>query len=83
VTISLIPEQSAALCAVRSFLRDDTHDAFILRGSAGTGKTTLIAQVGRALELVLDWAELHREELMRDWDLCQQHQQPVEIPPLE
>lgn len=37
----------------------------------------------RALELVLDWAELHREELMRDWDLCQQHQQPVEIAPLE
>jgi hypothetical protein len=37
----------------------------------------------RALDLVLDWAELHREELMRDWDLCQQHQQPVEIAPLE
>lgn len=37
----------------------------------------------RALELVLDWAELHREELMRDWDLCRQHQQPVEIAPLE
>jgi hypothetical protein len=37
----------------------------------------------RALELVLDWAELHRDELMRDWELCQQHQQPVEIAPLE
>lgn len=37
----------------------------------------------RALELVLDWAELHREELMGDWELCQQHQQPVEIAPLE
>lgn len=37
----------------------------------------------RALELVLDWAELHREELMRDWDLCQKNQQPVEIAPLE
>ena len=31
----------------------------------------------RALGLVLDWAELHREELMCDWDLCQQHQQPA------
>lgn len=37
----------------------------------------------RALELALDWAELHQEELMRDWNLCQQHQQPLEIAPLE
>lgn len=37
----------------------------------------------RATELVLDWAELHRNELMQDWDLCQQHQQPLEIAPLE
>lgn len=37
----------------------------------------------RALELALDWAELHRDELLRDWDLCQQHQQPTEIEPLE
>jgi hypothetical protein len=37
----------------------------------------------RALELVLDWAELHRDELMKDWDLCQRHQQPAEIAPLE
>ena len=37
----------------------------------------------RALELVLDWAELHQEELLNDWDLCQQHHQPAGIPPLE
>jgi hypothetical protein len=37
----------------------------------------------RAIELVLDWAELHQTELLRDWDLCQQRQQPVQIPPLE
>jgi hypothetical protein len=37
----------------------------------------------RALELVLDWAELHQDELLKDWDLCQQHQQPVDIAPLE
>lgn len=36
----------------------------------------------RALELVLDWAELHQAELLQDWDLCQQHQQPVKIEPL-
>ena len=37
----------------------------------------------RALELVMDWAELHQEELMKDWDLCQSHQYPCEIAPLE
>lgn len=37
----------------------------------------------RALELVLDWAELHRDELLKDWGLCQQHQQPADIAPLE
>lgn len=37
----------------------------------------------RALELVLDWAELHQKELLQDWSLCQQHQQPTEIEPLE
>ncbi|MBI2235674.1 MAG: DUF4160 domain-containing protein [Magnetospirillum sp.] len=37
----------------------------------------------RALELVLDWAELHRQELLDDWTLCQQHQQPRKIEPLQ
>ncbi|QSA97215.1 DUF4160 domain-containing protein [Methylococcus sp. EFPC2] len=37
----------------------------------------------RALELVLDWAELHQAELLEDWDLCQGHQHPNRIRPLE
>lgn len=37
----------------------------------------------RAAELVLDWAELHQSELLADWELCQNHQQPAEIQPLE
>ena len=37
----------------------------------------------RALELVLDWAELHQTELLKDWDLCQNHLRPEEIQPLE
>ncbi|MGH8563774.1 MAG: DUF4160 domain-containing protein [Gammaproteobacteria bacterium] len=37
----------------------------------------------RALELVLDWAELHRTELLKDWDLCQCHQHPKKIQPLQ
>jgi hypothetical protein len=37
----------------------------------------------RALELVLDWAELHQEELLEDWNLCKSKQQPKAIPPLK
>lgn len=37
----------------------------------------------RALELVLDWAELHQAELMEDWDLCRKHIEPHSIEPLQ
>ena len=37
---------------------------------------------GRAMALVLEWAQLHRDELMRDWELCVQNQTPMKIRPL-
>jgi hypothetical protein len=37
----------------------------------------------RATGLVLEWAEMHRAALMRDWDLCQAMQAPEPIAPLE
>ncbi len=37
----------------------------------------------RALSLVLDWAELHRAELLSDWELCRAKQPPLKIAPLE
>lgn len=37
---------------------------------------------GRAMALVLEWAQLHRNELMRDWELCTQNQKPMNILPL-
>jgi hypothetical protein len=37
----------------------------------------------RALGLVLDWAELHQEQLLEDWDLCQQDLMPKKIEPLK
>jgi hypothetical protein len=36
----------------------------------------------RAQELVLDWAELHRGELLENWSLCAGKQQPRKIDPL-
>lgn len=37
----------------------------------------------RAQQLVLDWAELHQEELLEDWRLCVAKQQPHQIAPLQ
>jgi len=36
----------------------------------------------RALRLVIEWAELNRRELLEDWELCRQMQQPYKIDPL-
>jgi len=37
---------------------------------------------GRALNLVQEWAMMHREELLEDWRLCRQHAPPARIEPL-
>ena len=37
----------------------------------------------RALGLVLDWAELHQDQLLQDWDLCQKDLMPNKIEPLK
>jgi hypothetical protein len=50
----------------------------INRGELVTGKLPR-----RALNLVLDWANLHREELLQNWELCRAHQRPKSIAPLE
>ncbi len=36
----------------------------------------------RALNLVLDWAEIHQVELKNNWELCRQHKEPLKINPL-
>ncbi len=37
----------------------------------------------RALGLVLEWYELHRDELVQNWELCRQKEAPKPIAPLE
>lgn len=36
----------------------------------------------RAMALVLEWAREHRDELIKDWELCVQNQMPMKIRPL-
>lgn len=45
----LTQERFNALITLQTFVYDDDTDAVILRGSAGTGKTTLIAQLAQSL----------------------------------
>jgi hypothetical protein len=37
----------------------------------------------RALNLIIDWAELHQAELFADWELCIQKKMPNKIEPLK
>jgi hypothetical protein len=37
----------------------------------------------RALRHVLEWHELHKDELMEDWELCRHQEIPKSIKPLE
>ena len=37
----------------------------------------------RALHHVLEWYELHREDLRKDWELCARQEAPEAIQPLE
>ena len=37
----------------------------------------------RALQHVLEWYELHKLDLMADWNLCRNRQSPKPIDPLE
>jgi hypothetical protein len=60
---------------------------------ARTGRSTISVEIdslvvrgefpGRALRQVLDWAELHRAELLENWDRARQHLSLVPIAPLE
>ncbi len=51
----------------------DIRELRVLRGSLPR----------RALALVLEWAEEHRDELSEDWELCHELKPPKSIPPLE
>ncbi len=37
----------------------------------------------RALKAILEWRDLHVEELLSDWDLAQEHKELNRIEPLE
>jgi len=54
-------------------------EAIINTLTLGVMRGTLPA---RALALTLEWAALHRMELLEDWNPCAMKQRPKHIPPL-
>jgi hypothetical protein len=37
----------------------------------------------RAQQLVLEWAKIHQQELLEDWELCRSQRLPKKINPLD
>jgi len=37
----------------------------------------------RALKLIIEWTELHKDELIENWDKCQNNDTPNKINPLK
>ncbi len=54
-----------------------------IRVEIATGRIMSGELPRRAQGLVLEWTELHREELMRDWRLAEQRRPLLKIEPLE
>jgi len=37
----------------------------------------------RALKMIFDWLEIHRDDLMLDWELAQKGEELIKIEPLK
>lgn len=87
---TLMPELSRFLGIVVYMLYDD-HKPPHFHAEYGEYKISVEIESGvvegrfprRALRAVLEWHELHRDELFEDWHLAEAHQPLRKIAPLE
>lgn len=85
-----MPEICRFLGIVIYMLYDD-HRPPHFHAEYGEYKVTVEINMGvvegrfprRAMKAVMEWYELHREDLLADWLLAEQHQPLQHIPPLE
>lgn len=85
-----MPEISRFLGIVIAILYDD-HRPPHFHAEYGEFRISVEIETGvvegrfprRALRAVLEWHEMHRDELWADWLLAEQHQPLRKIPPLE
>jgi len=85
-----VPEICRFLGIVICMLYDD-HRPPHFHAEYGEYKITVEINTGviqgrfprRVLKALLEWYELHRDDLLEDWELAEQHQPLNRIPPLE
>lgn len=85
-----MPEISRFLGIVIAMLYDD-HRPPHFHAEYGEYRISVEIETGvvegrfprRALKAVMEWHELHRDELLLDWHLAERHEPLKEIPPLE
>jgi hypothetical protein len=85
-----VPEICRFLGIVIYMLYDD-HRPPHFHAEYGEYKVTVEINTGvvqgrfprRALKALLEWYELHRDNLLEDWELAEEHQPLNRIPPLE
>jgi hypothetical protein len=85
-----LPELSRFLGIVVYMVYDDHHPPHF-HAEYGDYKITVEVESGvvegrfprRALRAVLEWHELHRDELRANWQSAERHQPLQRIPPLE
>ena len=63
---------------IHVYYQDLTASINILDGQVTSGKLPL-----KQLRLVNAWIEIHQEELLADWNLCQNGEKPYSIEPLK
>ena len=74
---------------IRMFWREDEaphfhaqYGEFVASVDIATGSFTTRGFPGRALQLVEEWRERHRDELLENWERMRRHEQPIAIEPL-
>jgi hypothetical protein len=63
---------------IHVYYQDETAVINIQDGSVIEGKLSL-----KQIRLINAWVEIHKEELMADWALCQNGEKPFSIEPLK
>jgi len=63
---------------LHAYYQDFVISMNILDGELLEGKMP-----ARQLRLIQAWIEIHREELMANWELCQNGEKPFQIEPLK
>ena len=59
------------------------HSEFEILVDIQEGTVIKGAMPASQLKLILAWAELHRKELLTNWDKCRNHEAPMRIAPLQ